>query len=457
LIRNKTAKSIYNPFQLQRQGAEGYLKDTWKALDAYAKRATRKVNIDPALKEFNEATAHLTEASQIEYIEKRISTLNMRPTAMETDIDNLIHRIFPNIGPRPTLRLTAETRKMVSRAKIGGSLTSLAKNLTQGINTWSELGTKYTTRGYVDLAKFGMKELKDNSVLRDSFYEDRTYNAIKKWAEKADRALFMNMEATELINRGSAYYGAKAKFLEGKTSDKDYNLAFGKDKPDGYTPTMEDAIKYGKFVAEKTQFLFGPLETPHYTSGGLAKAAVQFQTFAMKQTEYIWQMGRDKEFTKLSRYLIGSSLLFQYIAGAVGMTWEDSWKTWRWGMPPIIQFLRDLWDQGVMGEDKYGNKLGWGERAKGVGQSLFTNVVPGGAQMKKTYQGFNAVKEGAEKTSAGRTKYKIEQDTGNYIRGTLFGKYNLPESKAYYKEQEEKAKERAGGGSSRGGSRAGRY
>lgn len=440
IIKDKTAKSIYDPFLLHRKGAEGYIENTWLALDAYVKRATRKANIDPYLQEFNEATAHLTEESQVEYIEKRVSTLNMRPTRMEKDLDNALARLFPNLAPRFTLRTASKARKILSRAKIAGSMTSLGKNLTQGINTWSELGTRYTNRGYRDLAKFGGKELEENSVLRDSFHQDITYSAVKAYAEKFDKVLFANMNATELINRGSAYYGAKAKFLAGKITPKEYRLAFDKKQPEGYTPTLEDAIEYGKFVAEKTQFLFGPLETPHYVSGPMAKLGVQFQTFGMKQAEYIGQMLGDKEFAKFTRYMIGSSLLFHYIAGAVGMSWDDSFKTFRWGMPPILQFFVDLWQRGALGEDQYGNKLDAGERAGAVGKSLFTNVVPMGAQLNKTYEGFKAVDEGAVRDKSGKLKYKVDQTPMNYVRGTLFGKYNLQESKDYYKEKDDKAR-----------------
>ena len=432
LIHNKPAKSIYNPFQLQRQGAEGYIEDTWAALEAYVKRATRKANIDPALQEFNEATVNLNEVSQAEYIEKRISALNMRPTNKEMQLDNNIHRIFPNIGPRPTLRITTAIRKMISGSKIGGSVVTFAKNLTQGVNTWSELGSKYTMRGYTDLVKFGDKELVENSVLRDSFYEDKKYSAIKDWAEKFNKKLFINMEASELVNRGGAYYGAKAKFLAGKITAKEFDLAFGTKQPENYVPTEKEAIQYGKFIAEKTQFLFGPLETPQIMSGPMAKTAFQFQTFALKQTEFVGQLASDREIAKLSRYLFGSALLFKYIGGVFGMRWDESFKTWRWGLPPVIQFVQDLWDSGVLGEDKYGNELDWGERAGAVGKSLFTNVVPMGAQLKRSYEGLKAVSEGASRTKSGNLQYKIEKTPMNYIRGTLFGKGNLPSAREYY-------------------------
>jgi len=438
LIDGKVAKSIYNPFQLQRKGAKGFKRDTWAALEAYVKRSTRKANIDPALEEFNEASKHLTEKSQSKYIEKRISTLNMRPTYVEEGVDNFIHTALPNVAPRPSLRATSWIRRVISRAKIGGSVVTFAKNLTQGINTWAELGNKYTMRGYRDIVKFGDKELVENGVLRDSFYEDKKYDAIKKWAEKFDKKLFINMEASELVNRGGAYYGAKAKFLDGKITPKEYNLAFDKKMPNNYVPTEAEAIQYGKHVAEKTQFLFGPLETPQIMSGPFAKTAMQFQTFAMKQSEFGLQMLSDKEYAKLSRYLIGSSMLFHFIGSAFGMEWDESFKTFRWGYPPVVTFIGDLWKQGVFGEDSYGNKLDAGERVSGVANSLFTNVVPAGAQMKRTFQGISAVNAGKSETKGGTKQYDIDQTPMNYIRAGLFGKGTLPQAQEYYQEKEDK-------------------
>ena len=442
LINKKTPGSVYDPFLLQRKGAEGYIKDTWAALDAYTKRATRKAHMDPALKSVKEDEAKLSNVSQLNYLNKYVGAINLRPTGLDTLIDNHIKEKFGFFfGARPTAAITRTIRKTIARAKIGGSITSLAKNLTQGVNTFAELGTFYTTKGYVDLVKFGAKELHENGVLIEPFIEDRTYNAIKSAAEKFDKVLFANMNASELVNRGAAYYGAKAKFLNGKITNKEYRASFGKDKPANYQPTMEDAIKYGKFVSAKTQFLFGALDTPVALNSDIAKMVAQFQTFGLKETEFIADMYNNKEWLKLTRYITSSMLLFQYIASAFGMSWDDSFKTLRFGMPPAIQFFMDLRKSGIMGEDKYGNILSNEDRAKLVGKSLFTNIMPGGTQIKKSYEGFKAVDEGAVRSKSGKLQYKVDQGPANYIRGTLFGKYNLPESKKYYKERDKKAKE----------------
>ena len=522
LIKGKQAKSIYNQFLLRREGASGYTKDTWKALQAYVKKATRKANIDPGLVEFSEATSGFNEVSQSEFLEKRISALNMRPTDKETEMDNTIQRILPNIGPRPTIRATSAVRKMISGAKIRGSATSFAKNLTQGVNTWSELKSKYTLQGYNDLVKFGKAELDEHSVLRDSFYRDETYNAIKKAAEKLDKLTFMNMEVSEYINKGAAYYGGKAKFLDGKTTAKEFWLAFGEKIPSKYimdekgvrdiktergyskklfnekpnisenakeqlqknkdtrdgliaqikeyefltrenrkrekngeAPLLVDellpeakellewSIDYGKWVSEKTQFLFGPLETQAYLSGPMAKTAAQFQTFTIKQGEFIGRMATDKEWAKLARYLIGSSLLFNFIGSAFGMKWDDSVNLFRWGLPPIVQFISDMYTYLIKGEDRYGNVLDDDQKEKAIGKSVLTNVVPMGAQIQKSVEGYKTVNQGFAESPSGKFQYEVDSTPLNYIKGTLFGKYNLPESKKFYKDKDDKAKANA--------------
>lgn len=447
IINKKMPGSIYNPFLLQRQGAEGYIKNTWLALDAYVKRATRKVNMDPALAEMKEASAKLTDVSQINYINNYLNSVNMRPTELDTLIDNTLKKNFGYLfGARPTATWTRALRQMVSRAKIGGSIVSFAKNLTQGVNTFAELGSFYTTKGYIDLVKFGGKELRDNGVLVAPFIEDRTYSAVKKVMEKFDTVLFANMNASELVNRGAAYYGAKAKFLANKVTPKEFREALGREKPANYTPTLQDAVDYGKFVAAKTQFLFGPIHTPVALSSDIARMVAQFQTFGLKQTEFVGHMLGDREWRKLLRYLMSTFFLFSIIGRAFGMKWSDAFKPLRWGYPPIAQFFVDLYEKGWLGEDKYGNKI---KRVPALGKTIFTTTVPGGAQMERTYQGLSAVNAGKDTTSSGKFKFKVDQSAPNYIRGALFGKYNLPENVEYYKKQEEKKKKKSSSSSNR--------
>jgi len=441
MIRGKIPGSVYNPFLLERLGAEGYIKDTWRALDAYTKRATRKVNMDPGLAEIKEASDKLTHDTQIDYINNYVSKINLRPNRIDKMIDTSIKQLVGyKFGARPTAEITRSLRMMIARAKIGFSAISFAKNITQGVNTLAELSAKYTTIGYIDLVKYGGKELEAEGVLIAPFIEDRKYSAVKGAIEKVDKVLFVNMNASELVNRGAAYYGAKAKFVAGKIKPHEYKKAFGKEMPKDYNPTMKDAIDYGKFVAAKTQFKFGALDTPVAMNSDLMKLIFQFQTFSLKQAEFITQMAKDKEYAKLVRYTTASTMLFQIIGSAFGMSWEDAIKPWRFGLPPALQFFLDLFEKGIVGKDKYGNILDTEEKVKATADTLLTNVVPGGVQAKRTFEGLGVVNEGAARTKSGNFKHKVEQTPSNYVRGSLFGKYNLPESKAYYKKKDDKAK-----------------
>jgi hypothetical protein len=236
------------------------------------------------------------------------------------------------------------------------------------------------------------------------------------------------------------YFGAKAKFLKGKISNKEFKQAFGQEKPEGYVPSEQDAIDYGKFIAEKTQFVFGALDNPVLLNSDMMKTAFQFQTFTLKQQEYLIRMIGDKEWGKLARYIFSSLMLFTFIGGAFGMKWSDTFPFFKLGKPPFIQFLYDdLFKQGILGEDKYGNKLDTEDKVKVVGKSLFTNVVPMGAQINRSIEGFNTVNAGKSTTKGGSFQYKVDKTPMNYVRGTLFGKYNLTESKEYYKKKDEKA------------------
>jgi hypothetical protein len=73
---------------------------------------------------------------------------------------------------------------------------------------------------------------------------------------------------------------------------------------------------------------------------------------------------------------------------------------------------------------------------KALQDPLYKLALPfGGAQLKKTVEGLNAVNKGGDYSTnvAGEKslKYPIEKTPGNYVQAGIFGKYSLPESKEY--------------------------
>ena len=61
-----------------------------------------------------------------------------------------------------------------------------------------------------------------------------------------------------------------------------------------------------------------------------------------------------------------------------------------------------------------------------------SEFVLGGRQLQKTIQGVTTLSGGGEKNSSGNLMYPVADTVGNWIKGTLFGKTALENSRAYY-------------------------
>jgi hypothetical protein len=436
LIQGKQPGSVYDPFLLERKGVEGFKTDTWAALDAYTKTAARKVNMDPALAELKAASAKLSNDSQIAYVNEYAQLINMRPSVLDTSIDNDIKKIadwgdknlgtsfLSKVAARPTRAALATARRVVSAAKLGFSFVSAFKNLTQGVNTFAVLGPKYTAAGYLDMVRNGGKELEEMGVLNLPFVEDRTRSAVKKFWERFDKVTYYNFELTERINRGSAYYGGKAKALaEGATE--------------------QQAKEYGKEVARRTQFQFGSIDTPIGMQSEFAKTLLQFQTYNVKQIEFVKNMFAQKQYVELGRYLAASTVVYGTIGGAFGMSIWNVLPSVRIGnVPPVFDFAKRTYDAVTGQPNKFGQVPDTRARLRDVGNALLTDVVPGGTQINRTIEGLSAVDRGGSFTAPsnanpqGIFQYKIDQTPLNYLRGGLFGKSSLPEAKEYKKKKQ---------------------
>lgn len=82
-------------------------------------------------------------------------------------------------------------------------------------------------------------------------------------------------EKAEMINRGGAYYGAKTKALNQGMSE-------------------QQAINYAKDIVAKTQFKFGGVHTPVAMGSDLVKTLLQFQTYGLKQAEFLGERLKTK-------------------------------------------------------------------------------------------------------------------------------------------------------------------
>ena len=423
IIANKIPGEVYDPFLEKRLGARGYIQDTWKALDAYVKRGTRKVHMDSALEAIKTKAGKTLETSpleqsQFEYLKKFIDHVNLRPTKLDTMIDNTIKSLIGyKFGQRPVTRLTKLLRQMTYRGMLGLNPGSALRNISQGINTYAVLGEKYTTIGYANLFKSGaFNEIKGAGILTDNFIQDRTLSSTKKAMEKVDKGLFFFFEMAERINRGAAYFGAKSKALD-----------------DG--KTIEEAMEFGREIVRKTQFAFSSIDTPVGLQSDIAKTLSQFQTFTLKQIEFLSEMALDKNFIGLIRYAVAGTVFVYTIGQAFGMEIKDLVPTFRFGPPPSLKLPVEA-TKAILGvPDNFGRERDLRTKVEDVAESGL-GLVPAGIQVKKTFQGAKAIKEGGSFNKAGSLQFEVGESLPKRLQTLAFGKFATKEAKVFFNKKD---------------------
>ncbi len=428
MIRDRIPGSVYDPFVEQRLGKLGYVEDTWQALDAYAKRAIRKVNMDPVLKQIKQK-ADILEESQYSYLKSFIDRVNLRPTKIDSLIDNTIKQMVGyRFGQRPVIRITQKLRQAVYRGTLGLNIGSAIRNLTQGANTYAKLGEEFTIKGYGKMVKAFLTrddELFRVGALQSDLIEDRTFSATKKAWEKFDKGLWVFFDAAEKINRGAAYYGAKAKYL---AKNKNAN--------------EEEAIEYAKKIVRDTQFTFGSIDTPQLLQSDLAKTILQFQSYNLKQAEFLTEMVKNKEIAGLVRYAGAGTVAFFTIGQLFGMKPTDMIPFYsyfsgegqsKFGETPPIALAKEIAGGIVGAKGDYGEDVSVEDRIKRIGAKLIP-FIPAGVQGKKTIEGYLAAQQGYSETAKGRVRFPVDQSPVNTLRTMIFGQYSSSNAREYFNE-----------------------
>ncbi len=411
IIENKVPGSVYDPFLEKRLGMKGYVQSARRALEAYVKRAVRKANMDPALEHLKTAVGgdlkHVEgsrlESSQFKYVKRYADHVNLRPGEIENLIDNTTKQLVGyRFGQRPVMRAAKAMRMAVYRGMLGLNFGSAMRNLTQGVNTYAKLGEKYTTIGYTKLlTNMGSKELTESGVLNEDIIQDKSLSASKRFLQKFDKGLFIFFETAEKINRGAAYWGAKAKAMD-KGMDE------------------EAAKQYAKKIVRDTQFSFGTIDTPAVLRGEIMKTLLQFGSYSLKQTEFLTEMASKREWAGILRYILASTLIVYTIGKIFNIKADNFIPTnffLKFGAPPTLQLplaiIQALLPNQV---DRYGKPMDWAQKGWSIANAAVP-LIPGGVQGQKIYQGSQAVKSG-----------KVESGGANAARAMVIGKSSVPKS-----------------------------
>lgn len=439
IIRDKVPGSVYNPFLEHRLGQMGYVQDTWRALDAYAKRATRKVYMDPALEQLKlSATAKNIDDDTMEYIRRYTGAINLRPTRTDLWIDKSIKQMLSltgnpyALGARPFATITRTGRKLVYRGMLGFSVSSAIKRMTQATNTYAMLGEKYTALGYAKLGDASNRqEMKDEGIFLNNLIQDRSISSTKKFWQNVDKGLFIMYQTVENINRGATYLGAKAKYLAENTRVLNGTRVW----KDGTSEVTARA--YAKKMVGDTQFTFSAVDTPVALQSDLAKTVLQFQSFNTKQAEYLAGLIKTKNYAGMIRWL-GASLLLVYAVGKImNYTWKDlipfySTISGTNMTPPLIAGPIKIGAAIAGSPDKYGNVPTGSQRILNAGNAVVP-FLPAGLQIQKTVKGILAMNQGyVGSTTSGIPQYLIPSGWGAATQALIFGPTANPAAQAYY-------------------------
>jgi len=409
IMNTNVAKSVYDSFLQIRMGKQGYIEDVWRALDAYVKRGSRKEAMDPALENISEMAKSLDDRTY-NYVMKLSHRVNMRPTELESSMDSLITQtpIGHYFTDRPTAFLSRKIRQIFYRGTLGLNFSSALRNLSQGANTYAKLGEKYSVIGYSKLfAKMtsrNLDELFAQNILSDAMVQDRNIGVIRKGMQNVDKGLFSLFDTAEKINRGAAYFGAKAQAINKGLSE-------------------EQAIKYAKRMVRETQFAFSAVDTPVALNDDVIKTLTQLQTYNIKQIEFLGRMMKQKDFVGLLRYS-AATLTFLYTIGKVfGMTAQQIIPTVGLGGAPFTSTVLNI--PGLWSDDPQ-------KRAKAQSQlkrNLMT-LIPAGAQIRKTIQGAEALAKGKSTSPTGRFRFRVGPEDA--AQALIFGPSSLPQAQKYY-------------------------
>jgi hypothetical protein len=260
------------------------------------------------------------------------------------------------------------------------------------------------------------RELLEQGVLDNNFIQDRSISATKKMLEKLDKGVWFFFDQAEKINRGSAYLGAKGKALRAGLPE-------------------QEAIDYAKSIVRKTQFAYDSVDTPVIMSPDILKTMFQFQTFTTKQTEFLIELLQDRNFAGLIRYGLAGMAFVYTIGQAFGMEPKELLPIYRFDTPPSLKLPVELIKAGLDAPDKYGNDRDLGEKLEDIGRAT-TGLIPGGSQLKKSIQGYEAVQQGESQDAAGRHQFDVGGSTAEDWQAILFGKYATPGATEYFDRKE---------------------
>ena len=278
VIKPKFRRRIFNHIR-HRYDYPGYMKDLIRASEIYFSQLQRYIHMDRLKYDGINLLERMPKSNLKEWTQKYLDDVLGIPSDVEKTIDIAITklvRMVPILRDYvdtnfATRRLTGGMLSTMAHLKLGfGNISSAVVNLSQtALNSWSKLGTKYTS--------IGIRHAIKPTVLE------------KKLMERAGIKLIMpKYEAgTTVLNRST--FDRMSLFFFNKAEDANKAVAFlGKYhqlKDAGYSAAK--AFKEAKKFMLETQFYYGLAGRPEVLRHVLLRVPLQFKTFMIKELEFV--------------------------------------------------------------------------------------------------------------------------------------------------------------------------
>jgi len=455
------ASSTINFGSLKQREGDGvqYSHDVIKVMSAYITGFNKKFYLEPALKVLdNPKFIEKLDATEKGVVEDYIGQVrNMKTSALEASVNNFFQSVTKGkSGGNEYRRFFGAQRVLSAVAGMGGSFSTIARQLTQSTNTVVEVGALNTARGAVHFMQAIAEHVRTGNfspemeLLMKSGELDQSAMAsigdeltritggrsgVGSAMRKPVDVLLAGVKYSDQFNRGQAFY---AGLLDGAQKGL---------KGDELTNHALD-------VTHNTQFNTSRMDMPKALNGPMVRSLAQFATFGAKQVEFLIQAGfKPIKDAKSGNYRLAAQDMGRLLQAATvgfGMTavlspmigfQPSEWLPFSQNIAegngyvsPMLRLL--IGDKGKVGL----NSLIWREKitdeVTGKSRDLtpaeaaqrfwddnWSGIVPAGAQIKKTTGGMDMLDKGLSTNDSGKVQFMADKSPGTDLQALLFGKY----------------------------------
>lgn len=471
LFKGKTTADI-NFGNLKKRMEEGgdFNRDIVEVMAAYSRGYNRKTILEPALKPLEDIKTQVNATKAVgEWVDGYIENLKgiTEPSGAEKFFNGAVDAALGKAGKATGgnhYRQTLGAQRMISAvATMGINPGTAIRNMTQVVNTVAGIGAKNATKGAIKATRAfaaGADSPEWKEMIASGIFDggisrhfqvdlDSAVGRMSKAqnvGEKGANFMMGMIRGTDVSLRAQAYWGAKSMGLEEA-------LAKGLKGVDAEKFAKDFAI--GK-VAD-TQFITSAVDMPVKLNGAGVRSLTQLATFSLKQAEMLGELGvklvkrpdgtygmNMKQAGNLLAAGTTAALLTEALKPVIGFN-EKEW------VPFYDQIASVVDPDSTAGESLYrspivsliaGNgkgKIGLLDAVKSGQMGEFLNdnwsqIIPGGTQIKKTTEGLQTTTEGISRNPKGKVRFLQDMGLDNQLKAGLFGQYSTDAGRQWIKD-----------------------